>query len=160
MDVDRRRQELRLEHVAELAELVAGALQRLLLRDEIDPLHLRIRGDLVRRGHELLHVGAFIDEGANLHPFLDLLQRVADVQRDESEQAEREQGERDRRYAQQAEQRCAAKGERGVAQGAHQRCPPPSPARPLPPPISRSNAERAASAESKTMRPLSISIVR
>ena len=99
----------RLEDVLEFAELLPRALERLLLRHDVDARALRdtstISSDATAICSTVVPVG---DEGADLDALLDALQRVLDVERDEAEQPEREQREGDRRDAQRAEQRRAA----------------------------------------------------
>src|SRR4051812_6819500 len=121
MDVERRRQEFRLEHVAKLTELASCPLQRFFLRHQVDALHFRVLRDVVRGKRDLLDRRLLGDEGADLDPLLDLFQRVTNVHDDEPEEADREERKGDRRYAQRAQQRRAAKGEEGVANGWHSR---------------------------------------
>src|SRR6185503_2675406 len=97
-------------HVLEFAELLAGALERLVLRDDLDLRDFGIACDRIRHECDPLDRRTVGDEGANLDALLHLAQRVADVERDEAEQAEREEREGDRRDAERAQQRRATKG--------------------------------------------------
>ena len=142
LDVERRRQELRLEHVLEFAEL---------LRARSSACSCVTRSTLCTSGYfatslggdrDLLDRRLLGDERADLDALLDLLERVADVERDEPEQSEREERERDRRDAQRAQQRSAAKREKasrtaGIERAAHSRI---ARARPSPPRPSRTRS--------------------
>src|SRR5215207_4399070 len=144
-EIDRAWQYRTLEHVAELAELGLGALQRLLLGHELRGEHFREAGDVARCLRDVLGRSAVGDERTDLHPVLETLERLADVQRHEAEQAEREQRERDRRHAERAEERRALEGLECLADRAHQ---------------GARFTVAVGSAESKTICPRAISIVR
>src|SRR5439155_2097969 len=66
---------------------------------------------------------SFCDERADLDAFLHLAKRVADVERDEPEQAEREQRKGDGRDAERTEQRCTSERREGGFEGEHQSSP-------------------------------------
>src|SRR5436190_2995037 len=143
--VDRRRQHRALEHVAELAELRLRALERLLLGHEVGGEDLGEGRDVVGRLDQILGWRSLRHERADLHAVLQPFQRLADVERDQSEQPEREQRERDRRHAQRAQQGRALEGLEGVADRTHQ---------------GAGFGVAEGSAESKTICPRAISIVR
>src|SRR4051812_45869835 len=84
MNLDRRRENARLEHIGKLAHLLARALERGLLREEVDSQHFRKSADVFHRSSDILDVGAVAEESADLDALLDLLQRTPDVDGNEA----------------------------------------------------------------------------
>ena len=82
-----------------IASRPSRALEGLLLRHVLDALDFGKGADVTERRADGFGERALGQEGANLHALLHAAECVADVERDEAEQPEREQREGDRRDA-------------------------------------------------------------
>src|SRR5450759_4507192 len=91
MHLDRSWKNAGLEYVRELAHLLPRALERLLLRHIVDPQDFGKLTDVLHRRRDRFDVDAVAYEGANFNPFFDLIQCLSNVDRDQTEEPEREQ---------------------------------------------------------------------